>query len=378
AGVLLDDLCDFINNELYAILDSGQYSQAFDLINHIFLTMGEQEIDDSDGEITELAYICKDIWESILENSDAALERKMFQWFMANLDGSCIDYMEEYIEIFLFEHFKKPEYQSEKLKFSEKQANKYKKVDPEGYNAGYWATKHLEMMQALNIEDSEIDAYCENNLEIEMVRSFYVQLCIGRKDYTRAIKLLEEGKKVHAAFLGCVIDYSQKLKEIYRDTGDRDAYIKELWALVLKYKPGDVGVYKELKQCYSQEEWLEKREQVYKNTPPHSNLTGLYLEEGLYDRLLNHVLNAWGLHSLTIHEKHLMKLYPEPLLDKYEMELKTMAKQTSDRERYKEIVKILKRMQKYPDGPARVSKIVKEFKELYKRRPAMMEELNKI
>ena len=43
-------------------------------------------------------------------------EQKMFHWFMNSLDGSVIDYMEDYIEETLFVYFKENKYMWRKVK----------------------------------------------------------------------------------------------------------------------------------------------------------------------------------------------------------------------------------------------------------------------
>ncbi len=41
----------------------------------------------------------------------------MFIWFTTHMDGSVIDYLEEYIEQIIMEEFKEPEYEQDKLFF---------------------------------------------------------------------------------------------------------------------------------------------------------------------------------------------------------------------------------------------------------------------
>jgi DNA anti-recombination protein RmuC len=50
----------------------------------------------------------------------------------------------------------------------------------------------------------------------------------------------------------------------------------------------------------------------------------------------------------------------------------------TDRKRYKELMKYLKKISKYPDGQKKAQHIAEEWKLVYKRRPAMMDELQKM
>ncbi|SDX98906.1 hypothetical protein SAMN05421736_10186 [Evansella caseinilytica] len=119
---------------------------------------------------------------------------------------------------------------------------------------------------------------------------------------------------------------------------------------MLEYKAGDSDIFKELKSLYPEEQWEEKRETIFKKLPPYASVDKLYEFEKLYDRLLKRVLDSTGLYLLTEYETCLKKLYPQELLNKYETVVRDMASHTSDRKRYREIVAILRRMQKYPEG----------------------------
>jgi len=90
------------------------------------------------------------------------------------------------------------------------------------------------------------------------------------------------------------------------------------------------------------------------------------------------VLASVGLNKLNQFEKCLKKLYPEELLTKYETVVNSMAVHTTDRKYYREMVSILKRMQKYPGGKKRVDEIANSWKSWYGNRRAMMDELSRL
>lgn len=72
------------------------------------------------------------------------------------------------------------------------------------------------------------------------------------------------------------------------------------------------------------------------------------------------VLESPNLYTLQAYEKSLKKLYSQKLLEKFEMVVRGMASHTSNRKRYQEIVTILKRMKKYPDGKRKIDEIASE------------------
>ena len=123
---------------------------------------------------------------------------------------------------------------------------------------------------------------------------------------------------------------------------------------------------------------MEKREIVFSKLSPYRGIDKLYELEELYDRLINIIINSNGLYMLIEYEKVLKDIYPKELLDKYENTVKAMATNTSGRAHYREIVSILRRMKKYPEGKEKVSEIVSDWRLRYRNRPAMMDELSKL
>ncbi|WP_027398956.1 SWIM zinc finger family protein [Anaerovorax odorimutans] len=381
AGSFILELEEVLDHDVIRLVENKQFEEAFELTNYIFVKTGNQDMDDSDGGTGMLADRCLEIWQEIIENSDMEMKRKMFQWYTEHLDGSIIDYMEAYIEQLLFENFMEEEFLLYKLKLTEKKVCTYKNEKDSwtrGYHAGMWALKHIGVMKEQKTSEDLIDKYCKENLEFSSVRDYYVNRLIYKGKYDAAIQVLEEGKVVDKSFPGLVEDYSLKLKDLYQQTGNNQAYEKELWSFVLEYRAGDLDAYKELESLYSKEEWEEKREVIFKNLPSHAPMDKLYEMEKLYDRLLKIVLDSAGIYKLTEYEKCLKPLYPEELLVKYEATVKNMASRVSDRKRYKEIVAILRRMQKYPEGMNKVKELVIGWQLEYRNRPAMMDELRKL
>jgi hypothetical protein len=381
ADGFITELEDFLYNDIAGIIKNRQYEAAFELTNYIFVKTADQDIDDSAGGTGMLAEKCYEIWLGIAEHCSKKFKEKMFQWYTDHLNGSVIDYMEVYIERIMFESFKEDEFLEKKLRLAEDKVNELKKEDnsrSSEYRAAQWVLNVIKIMQDQKKPQDLIDQYCIENLKFNSVRKYYVAYCINSGHYETAICVLKEGKEIDKDLPGLVADYSLQLKNLYKQTGDNRAYEDELWSLVLKYRTGDVELFRELKSLYSQEEWVEKREIIFQKLPVNTRVDKLYEEEKLYDRLLKVVLDSLELYRLTEYEYCLQKLYPAELLMKYEKEVQGMIKRVSDRKRYQEIVSFLGRMKKYPEGTKKVKEIVSDWQIAYKNRPAMMDELQKL
>lgn len=155
------------------------------------------------------------------------------------------------------------------------------------------------MLQEKKASDEKIKEVCKRYWKNSSVRRYYVDICM-------------------------------KKKEIYLLQGNRSAYIEQLWKLVIEYEAGNLDLYRELKKQYTAEEWLVKREEIFKKLPAYAHVERSYKEEKLYDRLLVYVLNSPGLYALQGYEKVLKKECPEQILDKYKDEVSKMAVHASD------------------------------------------------
>ena len=279
------------------------------------------------------------------------------------------------------EQFKSEKYLKDKLLYTENKVI-LEKQKPESWTTNYnvekWALNHIKIMEELKFSFDDIDKYCKENWKYSRIREYYISTCINKKQYNQAIKVLKESLKLDADKLGLVKEHSLKLKELYKLTKNNEAYKQQLWQLVTKDNPGDLNNFNELKSLYSKEEWQNVREKIFVALPKYSYIDHLYKEEKLYDRLLDYVLKSPGLNYVFKYENILKDDYSQELLQKYTDELNKMVTYTANRKKYKEWVMILRKMTKLKDGDKAVQDIVKNWKIMYSKRKAMMEELERL
>lgn len=374
------ELVEFIHEHIYYLIDNQQYKEAFELSKLIFIEINHVEIDDSDGEIIEIAGECLDIWSSILKNADTDYKTELFNWFIGILTEPNSIILEDYIEILIFDEFKDKEFQIQKMECIDKIIKKCEEVnDPRTnhYYLGTWLVRRLDLMIEMNRDDKEIIDFCKSYLHEHKVRSFYIDYSIANKDYETAIELLEAGKRLDETFPGRALVYSRELKELYKLTKNDKKYKEELEYLILN-DHNHLSSYEELKSLYTKSEWTEKREILFSKLPKGFRVDRLYALEGLYDLLLEIGLQSDNEYVLFEHEEILKGNYPEELLNKYEEIVEKMALHTGGRSHYRNIVNHLNKMLKYPDGKTRVQDLILRWMKEYKKRPAMIDELSKV
>ena len=381
ADGFISELEEIIDEDVRRMIDNGNYLSAFEVMNYIFVLIGDVDMDDSDGGTGMLADRIYQLWLELLVKVSAEEKKKMFDWFTSHLDGSVIDYLEEYIEQIIMGEFEEKEYEQAKLDFIEDMIARSERKDSDwsrDYEVGKWVVRYLEMLQEKKASDEQIKEVCKRYWKNSSVRRYYVDICMKKKEYDHVLQILDECILLDKQYRGLISEYSEKKKEIYLLQGNRSAYIEQLWKLVLEHEPGNLELYRELKKQYTAEEWLVKREEIFKKLPAYAHVERMYKEEKLYDRLLVYVLNSPGLYALQEYEKVLKKEYPEQILNKYKDEVSKMAVHTSDRKNYAHLVSLLRKMQQIKGGSKLVEQIVAEWKIKYKNRPAMMDELRKL
>lgn len=375
------ELEEIIDKDVRRMIDNGSHISAFHVMNHIFVLLGNVDMDDSGGETSMLAEQIYQLWLELLTKVNAQDKRKMFIWFTTHMDGSVIDYLEEYIEQIIMEEFKEPEYEQDKLSFMEEMIEKAEKKDSgwsRDYAVGKWTVTYLKTLEEKNAPEDQLEEICKKYWNNSGVRRYYIDRYFEKKEYDRVLQVLDESIELDKAYRGQVLEYIQKKKEIYRLQGNKSAYIEQLWKLVLEQSAGDLDIYKELKAQYSEKEWLIKREELFKKLPPNAHIDRLYKEEKLYDRLLAYVLKSSGLYAVQSYENVLKKEYPKQILSKYQGEVNKMASCTGNRKHYADLVALLRRMKRIKGGSEMVETIVEEWKIKYRNRPAMMDELSKL
>lgn len=377
----ISELEEILHTDVGLMIENEEYMSAFEVMNHIFALMGDVDMDDSDGGTGMLADQIYELWLQLLSKVNEEEKQRMFHWFATHLDGPIIDYLEEYIIQILMKEFGEKEYEQQKMHLVEEMIRKSETKESDwsrSYYVGRWALYYVSLLKKQKASRKTIEDFCRQHWENSDVREYYIDMCVRRKDYNQAIKILDESLQIDGQYSGLVSKYIQRKKDIFLLKGDKEAYLSQLWELVLKYEIGNMEVYRELKAQYTCDEWEQKREVIFEKLPKNSHVEILYKEEKLYDRLLELVLQSRGLYMLQEYSGVLKKNYPEEILGKYRDEVNKMASATGDRKKYRQLVVLLRNMKKIRGGGAVVKEMVAQWRIQYRNRPAMMDELSKL
>ena len=374
------DLRAFLETDARIMVDQQLYSEAFQLANAILSTLDSVDMDDSAGGAGMLADDISKFWIELLSQTDDGGKREMFQWFMEQLRKSDEVYSADLIEEIFTKEFREDEYLVLKMEFAQERITELEKSEipwQQNYRAGKWIKHYLKMLQEHGAEASECKAFCREHWQNTATRMYYIGLCEEEGAYEEALQALDESIALDRSLSKLQIrEYEKQKKDIYRVIKDEEHYREQLWKLVEDYSTVDIELYRELRGLYDEKSWSELRERIISSIRDFQSRNELLEEEKLYDRLLDSVLQSPGLYTLRQYDDVLGELYPVQILEKYRQQLNQMAEMSSDRKKYRELAGWLKRLQKFDGGDQVVLEILDDWKIRYKRRPAMMQELN--
>lgn len=271
------------------------------------------------------------------------------------------------------------------------------------YGKEYFQKRKIEFLQQTG-KTAEAEELVQQNMDIVEVRLDEVNKAIARKDLVAAKKLIAGGMKVaeskdHPGTVAQWRKESLRIAVLEKDIPTVRHYTKQ-FAFERWFSS---EYYNQWKATFTVAEWqveIEKHieENIYRITkewnsgknkswnPAHPpllvSLAPIYIQEKYWDRLLPLVQQASNLDTTLEYHSHLIKNYPDELLAIYLPALEEYGLKTSNRSEYADLVNKMKKIiNDIPQGKEKILDIAKRLKEKFSskpRRPAMIEELNKI
>jgi len=242
-----------------------------------------------------------------------------------------------------------------------------------GYDQQRAAEIKLSFIRGHEGEEAAL-AFLEEHVQHESLRMALARMHLERGDLATARQVCQEWldhPDPHKP--GLRKDFLAILLDIAEVSGDRPEQIRLAETLFLE--TGRVEYYQLLKELIGPAEWLAYRPDFLRRASATRwvDMAELYLAEEMWDELLAYVQDRPK--AAPHYDEQLGQRYPEELGAIYErLALHTLASRVN-RSGYQEACAYLRRMQALGQGE-RVAELIAHWREQYKRRPALMEELN--
>lgn len=341
------------------------------MLNYAVMLFGKYDIDDSAGGYTSLMNLVTDLSSDIIDEADDKQQDEIFNIYLELLKGELL-YEREMIEEIFFEHFESEAQLNAKLIYLERSAAQ---ATPDSYAQKNTLEHLIIVYEELGLSSDEIILKLKPYRHTNQVRDFLIEVEINKEHHEKAVELIKEG--MQSEYPGIARMYHARLIRYFKEIGYID-YAYELFNYVIREHWSKMESYRELKAFYTQEEWEQVRQYIFRQSND-GQLAHYFIEEKLYDRLLEGFIEGRFYYRMFLHMKEdLLSYDKEKSLHVYAQIINTLAVNAKSHKEYKGVMRYLQDMKQITGGEIIAHRIAKEWRILYKKRPAMIDELNKV
>lgn len=380
-----DYICElesYIFDTVPKLLENHHCMEAFELVNEAFSSAAEQDMDDSDGGLTQLAGTCYELWKQILEVCNEEQQGSVFEIMKSSQQNRKLhELVTDYMHDFLMYEFHDENTLRETLILLDKAIENGLRCQNHEWNSRHYIESNLIhrilLMREMGFSQKEIIEYRNKYREFPAIRMMEIDEYVNEGNIAAAIEVLKESKELDEFLPGMVEQYSKKLIELYYCTNQKEDYKQELISYIFTIRQGNLEYIDKLKKVISVNDWKAYCDKILAERTCEQVRYDFLEKEKMYDRLLEEILKEQYIGYLDRYEKVLKKRFPVQVRDRYIAYVKQAADRASYRNAYRDVMTYLKKIKKYPDGMEITKEIASEWRIEYRRRTAMMDELKK-
>ncbi|WP_047986432.1 DUF6880 family protein [Ornithinibacillus californiensis] len=228
-----------------------------------------------------------------------------------------------------------------------------------------------------NGEIDQASQFVNKHLEYDEFRKMAIEKEIENENYETALKLCEEGEANDSLYPGLVKQWKEYRLQVYEATEDMEKQKEMLIEFILD---NEYEAYAKLKDLYSPEEWQGALENIFRLFEEKSGYLPHVYEyiakaEERSDKVLNYVEKSPS--SIVELYSYLVTDYIDRVEDIFTKHILSEAELATDRKQYRNVCRKLK-VFKDACGETKFSKLVNALKDTYERKPAFVNELEKV
>ncbi|WP_181305859.1 SWIM zinc finger domain-containing protein [Rufibacter sp. XAAS-G3-1] len=268
------------------------------------------------------------------------------------------------------------------------------------YQKEFFLTRKVTFLASIG-RPEEAEAQQQQHLEVVAIRKAQVEKAISNKEYAGAKKLLADGislaeSKGHP---GTVMEWEKQLLRIAYLEQDTPT-IRRLARQFAFDSWFNSDYYQQWKATFPPDEWEKTIEKYISDTikeitqtwekqksgywrPAHPpllpKLGQVYIQEKYWDRLLALVQKENSLDATLAYHPYLAPHYPSELLRLYLPAFEAYGQKANGRSEYASLARKMEQvMENLPEGKEKIKAVAQRLKEQFPRRPAMLEELERV
>lgn len=227
-----------------------------------------------------------------------------------------------------------------------------------------------------NGEMDTANQFVNKHLNYDEFRQMAIEKEIENENYETALRLCEDGEENDSLYPGLVKKWKEYRLQVYEAIEDLEKQKEILMEFVLD---NEYEAYSKLKELYSEEEWEDALEKIFHSMEERAGLPHVYeyiaKAENRSDKVLKYVEQS----PSTIVElySYILDNYEDRVEEIFRHYILSEAELATNRKEYRNIGRKLK-IYKEAVGEAKFEELVMALKKTYERKPAFVNELEKI
>ena len=241
-----------------------------------------------------------------------------------------------------------------------------------------YVNKEIKELQlkilTLKHSDEAVEQFLQQNLQDDNIRERVILAAIEKRHYEKVLELTTDGLQHDAEYRGIVAKWRNYAFTAHKALGHKE----EMRTLAKQLLTGgDMSYLAELKQLYTEQEWLLEREQLLNDV---KQANGHIYAELIVEELQTARILAYCEQSPTRIEhyySYIKEHYYEDVCALFIDFINSKASQATDRKRYQDVCRSIQTMQK-AGYQVEAEHLITDLLQVYAKRPAFVDELRKI
>ena len=370
------DISNFISERPMTLWKWGDPKMVLEVAFRALEEYCAQEVDDSHGGTWYVTDAVRSCCKELTAGSTPQQEEEIFSWLRAyrtrkEIHWIIADILDEIID----SSFEGQAFSKKKLEMVKAAVEDASAEASPGETAALLKKEYF-LLRKIPEKRQEYEAFCDQYQYCDFFRKARIEALLEESDWEKVIPLIRESRIQDADSRDTVRKYTEILIRIYQETGNTQALKTELHYHIRTFTQYSLEYLLGLKALSAPEEWAGYREEYLARRYEPQRLSLMEHEE-LWEELMSAMGQEKSIYTLRTYEKSLQTRFPERFCELYIRQLQENAKDCSNRNAYRGLMQDLVHLSDYDNGMTPARQIAGEWRALYYRRSAMMDELKK-
>jgi uncharacterized Zn finger protein len=372
-------------NKAVKLVESGNPEQAIPIFQAVIeeLVPALQFADDSNGDIGgAIDWAFDEFYKCIEKIQDPIIRKDLFDYYLTEANRKQYEGWDWKWDFLRMASALISSGEQEKELFA-----KLDKISQAGQSSEFFDRYNQEQAAQIKLEvirkrgrENDINQFINDNLHHTSIRCLAIEQAFSNKDFSGVIELAKQGIEQDAErqYPGLVNQWLNGLIKV----AEKEENVEDIreYARLLFFETGNFEYYEKLKKTYSKSIWPDQVEKLLRHlqhVASFSTLAEISIREKEWQKLLDLVRGHTSFRTLETYHKYLAPHFTKELAEMYEKTSKELLAQSMGRAAYQDVCQMLRRMKKL-GASDRVRQLIKEFSEQYKKRRALLEELERV